>query len=617
MSFLAPLSFAFALVLPLIVLMYLLRLRRQRVPISSILLWRKTLEDLQANAPFQKLRNNLLLWLQLLAALLAVLALARPTMRLAPTSGKNYIVLMDTSASMQTREVEGRRIDQAKRALQAMIDNLGRGDRMMIVAFDGETRVAQTFTESKAELSAAARGLEARDSVTRARNAMVLARSVAEGLPAGTAEAVIIGDGAIADLDQSPDAMPPVRFLPVGSTSENWGITRASLRQTFDRDADRELFVTVENQGLTAGTNYLQCFIGGELADAKEIALGGGESQAVLFSQLGKRQGPIELRLRDSDYLAVDDVARGVLPEQSKLKILLVSSGNFFLEKALAGSPRCEVYSATPGQYAASEGYDITVFDNFAPARMGPGAYLMINALPPLEGFKAGPAPLPLPSVIDWNRVHPLMRYAKFDLVNIERAIDVTAPSWIQTLAEGEVSPLLFALERDQRQIVVVAFDLFESDWPLRISFPIFLNNCIAWLARMTAEGQSFAFAAGETVPFAIPPGLRTIEIETPSGAKRTLDAPPGQTAFFAQTNETGFYKVNMGNEAERLFAVNLLSAEESAIAPQTELALRDQQVVGDASMLKSNREIWHWLALAALIVLAVEWLIYCRRTWL
>src|SRR5690606_22311173 len=110
LSFLASpfLWIPFFALLPLVVMLYLLKLKRRRVIMPSTLLWRRSVQDLIANSPFQKLRNNLLLWLQLLLLALLILAFGRPVMKLQDLGGMTVIFLIDHSASMQTVEAGGK-----------------------------------------------------------------------------------------------------------------------------------------------------------------------------------------------------------------------------------------------------------------------------------------------------------------------------------------------------------------------------------------------------------------------------------------------------------------------------------------------------------------------------
>ena len=101
MNFLAPSAFWFALALPVVVVFYLLKRKRVVKLISSTLLWQKFLAENQANAPFQKLRNNWLLLLQLLLLLLVILALARPYFAGDAATSRLRVLILDASASMQ------------------------------------------------------------------------------------------------------------------------------------------------------------------------------------------------------------------------------------------------------------------------------------------------------------------------------------------------------------------------------------------------------------------------------------------------------------------------------------------------------------------------------------
>src|SRR5712671_1524573 len=116
--FLNPLSatLAAAIAVPALLILYFLKLRRREMPISSTLLWKKAIQDLQVNAPFQKLRRNLLLLLQLLMLLLLCLALSRPVSNYKPGAGKTSVILIDRSASMSAADFKGKtRLDEAKR----------------------------------------------------------------------------------------------------------------------------------------------------------------------------------------------------------------------------------------------------------------------------------------------------------------------------------------------------------------------------------------------------------------------------------------------------------------------------------------------------------------------
>src|SRR5437870_5469388 len=99
-----PAAIAAGIVVPSLLILYFLKLRRREMPVSSTLLWRKAIQDLQVNAPFQRLRRNLLLFLQLLLLLLLCFAFARPITHYTPGAGKVTVILIDRSASMSTAD---------------------------------------------------------------------------------------------------------------------------------------------------------------------------------------------------------------------------------------------------------------------------------------------------------------------------------------------------------------------------------------------------------------------------------------------------------------------------------------------------------------------------------
>src|SRR5579862_8657747 len=135
MHFLSPLSLLWLPpIFGVIILMYILKLRRKDVIVSSTYLWRQVIRDVQANAPFQKLRKNLLLLLQLIIAALVILALARPLWHSYGVGGRNIVLIVDTSASMRATDVAPTRLDAAKQQAYELVNGMKPGDLMMVLS---------------------------------------------------------------------------------------------------------------------------------------------------------------------------------------------------------------------------------------------------------------------------------------------------------------------------------------------------------------------------------------------------------------------------------------------------------------------------------------------------
>ncbi|MBN1476262.1 BatA domain-containing protein, partial [Candidatus Sumerlaeota bacterium] len=304
MSFLAPLMFAFALTLPVIVVLYLLKLKRQRQEVPSTLLWLRSLQDLTANAPFQRLRNNLLLWLQLLIAALIVFALARPFLAMDQERNETKIVLIDTSASMQATDVEDfdTRLDQAKAMALELVDNLGPGDRMIVATFNSRTELASLPTDDASALRAAIRAIEPTDQPTDITDALVLVRSLVQRHP--NPEVILLSDGALGTrtealmemLDEEGDA-PPMRYIRCGTGGENVGLVAFSLSRGLSDQSRVEIFAEVLNATTRQVDTILELSLDGERIDAKSLTLEPEQSRGVVFTNFGDVAGTLRIQL--------------------------------------------------------------------------------------------------------------------------------------------------------------------------------------------------------------------------------------------------------------------------------------------------------------------------------
>lgn len=625
-GFLNPLALAFALLAGGVVLMYLLKLKRKREDFSSTLLWVKSTQDLTANAPFQKLRQNLLMYLQILLLVLLALALARPTMWLTRRGGIARIVLIDNSASMNATDATGHasRLAAAKSEAEKLIDNMTAGDRMMLVSFGAAARVVQPLTPEKSLLRGALDLVQPSDAPARIQEALLLAQGVRK--LEQNAQITIISDGGIGYLGNLLHEDDPVDFIRIGEGDNNRGIVAFDMRESFENTGEAQVFAEVENFSADPADVILRCLVDGELLQAKEARIDGKGKQGFVFS--GLRSGEhsmMTLELVGEDALAADNAVSGILDIDTSLEILVVTNGNFFLERVLTLVPGAKVSKIAPADYLPTGQADIVVFDQYAPPALTSGRYLFMNSLPPLEGFALGETPLKDQLVLDWSRVHPVTRYTDFGQLFIGESLAVTAPDWTVTLAEGAEGPMIYAGDHQGVRLIGIAFDLYSSDWPLQISFPIFISNAIRWLAGAGEGSLEGKHAVGETIKIET---ASPVTIEGPSGESWTIEPNIEGAAYFNQTHRVGLYELEIdrhsdeeagerqhGHEHQR-FAVNLLSREESDIVPKGELIAGEQRIVAASTGLE-NREIWNWLALAGIVVLALEWHLYCRRSWL
>src|SRR5579883_1049740 len=188
MDILVPAALAFGLIIPIILLLYFMRPKRQERVVGSTLLWQQALQNLQASQPWQRLRITPLLLLQLLAAIFIVLVLARPAIFTSSPLSGDTIVILQASASMQATDVAPDRFENAKNTITDMIDALGTNDYLSLITMARTPQVLATHTQDKTLL----RNELQHARVTNQDADLVQALSLATSLAAGQSHAQVI-----------------------------------------------------------------------------------------------------------------------------------------------------------------------------------------------------------------------------------------------------------------------------------------------------------------------------------------------------------------------------------------------------------------------------------------
>lgn len=623
MKFSSPIDFLWlGPLIGAIAALWMLRMRRRDRTVSTLYLWRAVAPVTRADTPFQRLRRNLLLFLQLAAAFLLIFALAGPLVRAGGRAGAAYAIVIDNSGGMAADDVAPSRLTAARaRARDFLARRFHPGDRVCVIATTPFPAVVQPWTRSAA---GAADAIGAVQQTDVARNLVDDIRTATEQcrLVHGASERIeFFSDGAWPEAQDATAVAgaPPVDLLTAGGAGGvNAGIVSIDERPDLQTPDVERVFVRVFNASPAplAGLRLTASVAGGPVFSAA-AALAAGASVSETFPV---REGPaaqvltVKLSGVQSDILASDDVARIVVPADRRTRVLLVSSGSLFLERSLTADPNVDLYECSPQSYArvGAAQYDFAVFDGFAPNPLPDKNILVFDAVAP--GLPVAPAPAlqthsagALP-VVDWSQTDALMRFVDLSAVHVADQILAAPLPEARVLAETDAGPILAASDVGGRRRIWAAFSLSRTDLALKPAFPIFMANAVDYLRDQPREEE--AYPAGAPIPVPLPAGDWTLAGPSASSG-RCRDNGDGCATSGLGTSRAGLYVLASGGQ-RRMVAVNVASVAASDTQPRQHPLLahaapatsRPQAARSDASALAGA---------VALLLLLAEWSAFHR----
>lgn len=702
----------------ILLLLYFLKLRRRPLEVSSTLLWRKSIEDLHVNSLFQWLRKNLLLIVQLLVLGALGYALAGPTHN-REAQGRHLIFILDNSASMSATDVKPNRLEEAKRRLREHIAAMSDTDHAMLIAFNSEAAIVQSFTTRKPDLLTAVDRVPTTQRTTRLEQALALAegqanprRSTIEGsmedAPAGQmarsllppeglrAEAIIFSDGRFPDVPNFNAGKLQLRFetigtLPkpaTGSGPRNVAITMASLRrderrpEQFRVEVRAQSYLTEPLQGqvslllevlTSAGRVDRQSKPIDLLARTQEVTPDDTEEQKLgqilpgnsapnpieTFHINDPGQGWVRITLVDrrtgtewKDDLDLDNRAWLAIAPVRRARVLRIGPPNDILEaflRACSERQQANVVSLPAAGFEQTQAYldatkaeqnDLVIFDRVQPSRpdlMPQANTFFVGSAPPWAGggsFDDLPWLANL-FVKEFRTAHPLLRGIETlqgMTIGQAKALPPAAlPARASALIETQSVPVLWALGRERYTDLVLTFPLLQeraaaggsaqqvwnTNWPKQPpgTLPLFLHNVVTQLGRFqeteegTRPGQVKNFSPGVPVERAV-----VRQMEPAAGPPVELKRLAGRDLSWNAPEAVGLYDVEWGDKEPFRFAVNLFDPQESCLDPRPVARLGEDKLAATAEPLRLHRELWPWLAGAAVVLLLVEWMLYLRR---
>jgi len=613
MSFLAPGAFFLGLLLPVIVALYLLKLRRTEREVSSTYLWRRMVRDVEANAPWQKLRPNLLLLLQLLFLAALIFALTRPFLWSEGLSGEAAIFIIDSSASMSATDTAPSRLEAAKSRARQLVDDLPDTARVTVIEAGQEAAVRASSSRDRRQAHLAIESILPGTGGSDMRVALELASAIAARQP-GT-QIVVLSDGNVT-LPERLAMRGSLRFLPVGTGGENQAIGLLNLDAR--PDGRMSAFVQVENFAAADAQRRLVLAADGITIGAFDLTVPAGGEQPVVVDDLPQGAQVIEARLEGADMLALDDRAVAVRPASRTIRAALVTQGNVFLRTALGLLPGIELTEVAPDAAATLGAFDLVIYDAVAPPDPLPvsGNLLFIAPQRSTPLFTVT-GTLDTPALRALDPGNFLLENVSLAGVSVLDAVEMSILPWATPVVAAdsgaESAPALFYGETDGRRVAVLAFDLRHSDLPLQPAFPILWVNLTNWLAPGLRSDIPTQVQAGESLAFPLPEGAQSVTVTRPDGSRVQVSGEAGR-AVFTDTAQLGLYQIDLGEDRRAGFAANLFSEQESRLEPADNLPGMDAaEAAAAAAPLQGMREWWRPLAFLALGLLVGEWLVYQR----
>lgn len=594
MSFLFPLAFLGSLAVPVIIALYLRLPARRTQEVPSLLLWQRLFDKAPHKKFLGRLRNlfSLLLALVILASVL--LALAKPVFfQNFPSS--STVIILDQRARMQAGSTFKDGISLARRIAG---EASARGE-VAILGISGIPWLISPFSSDAADLRTRLSLLTPTDGGGSLDASLELARRMLKSRD-GNKRLLLITDRPVSDF-------PPEDLLLVGEPRENAAILSLAQRPLPSSPQTREILVKLGNFSSQPRDVEFEILLDDRPIDLQTQRIEpGGQTDFTLVlpaEKLRRGHGLLTAHLAVPDGLAPDNTAYARITGHEALRVLLLTEGNPYLESALRADPGVKMDILTPDQWRTGMGshFDAVLWDGNLPANtslqsLGPGNFLFLGQSPFTASDSRAPVTPPL-SILETSRFLSYADLARVDFAYI-RKMHIPGNLPVRVVAESGGEPLIATLETPDRQrIIATAFDIPGSNFPLRAGFPLFINQCVYWLAHRDKNESSF-FRSGEVI--APQEGMEIARLPGGTTASEFTNEP-----FFLAKN--GFYATR-SKDATGWIAASTANAEESDLRQASRTASSFLSIAAGAW------EPWQWLAAAALILLLAEWALFHRR---
>lgn len=595
----------FLLVLiPVIILLYMLKQKAKEYPFSSSMLWKKIMNNIEATTPWEKLKKNLLMFLQILTVLLLVFTLMAPYLKHGGRIYDNVILVIDNSASMGIAYNDDHsRLEEAKKRACDYVDSLSETAQVTILTSAEEAGILKTNATDKTELKKTIKNIPLTDLPGDTTAAVSVSQSMANQWE--QYEAVFFTD--------TPVALGALQARVVNLYTDYRNLSMDYVSYGMDENAYGYLTVLgkITNGTSDAVTTDVNLYGDDVLLQVQNITVPPAESMIVYFNQVNFGGTVLKMEINNPDDLMSDNQAYVTLETQNQKKALLVTNDNLFLEKAITNITWVDLYKTSqPSAIGRDDTYDLYIFDGIVPDTLPEkGNYLYIN----VDSGDNIESKGSLTNVRLQFDEAEITNYVADYSFGASSAIIYDRPIWANSFITGDNKCVGYFGETDGRRIAVIGFDIHNSDIALQAEFPILMSNLMDYMmVSSLVSGKDYI--AGDKISFNGNLNGSAIQVTAPDGAITSLEAAV-MTSAYTDTDQAGVYHVTQsiaGEEKAENFVVGFPVNQESHIDGDI---VDDEETEGsDEKNLSGGRDLRNLLIILLLLALAAEWIVYIRQ---
>lgn len=597
----------FLILVPVIVLLYILKQKGTDEEVGSVMLWQETMKNTEATTPWEKYKHNILMYLQILTVLLLAFALMAPFLKQGGRDFSQVVLVLDNSASMNTiYDAERTRFDEAKERAIDYVDSLNENCAITIItAAKGGEILASNVTDKQA-VKSAIREL----SCTELAGTLEDCKNMVESVCAQWEKY------GVTMFTDAPVVLDKLEATVVNLYTEGENMAVSYVSYGSNDDGTLTVLAKVSNFGKAEGTREVNLYGDDKLLDVQKVTVPAGDSAVVYFENISFDGVLLRAEINEKDMLINDNTAGVVVNTGGTKRVLLVTGGNTFLEKALGTMRALDVYKTTDlAVIGKNETFDLYIFDNVMPDTIPESGNIIYINPDSKEASQSGDS-VEVTSSKEGVKLSfvksELSEYLEDSSFGVNHAKVFDRPIWASAFLMNGEDCCGYYGENGLRKVVCLGFDIHETDLALSADFPIMVFNIINY-ALESSLVDSASCMTGDKVSINSRGHGMDIAITLPDGSEAIMEAAL-TSKVFTDVDYAGLYTVSQKVGDETIsnafyagFPVDKESGQEAG-------ASVEGATVGSDEAPSGGRDLRNIIIVLLMVLLLTEWIIYVRE---